>query len=1425
MGSASSKFRKHIQHGDEYAAMQVYHNSPELRKSLDPNLSYGEHHQHNTAMHYASKHGMKHLLRIFLTDLHGNPNKRNARNETALHLVCKLSLNAPPSAQDRRLACAHLILQWKGGFSAVSGNIEQADLKAQDMHGNTVLHLSAGSGLDRVVELLVSHGAPLFLENSERLTPCDVAMRANFHDIALFLESRMVFADAPIEMGTDLRVESSYARGTPSVIVGASHSTIDTDEVYTGLRAQDLQEAKDQLVVETADMLHIPLFTAEALLRDNEWSRELLLEKWMIDPVLCCESMGLQTPLSALRFRNSLPCEAVNILEASLEYLEAPPTSPCRSRISDQIEDFRDECCDICLEVIEQGSSRVYISCDHSFCRRCWSSYLTLKIIEGDANHVTCPALGCSMLVPVELIESLVSKETAKKYLHFDLNSFVATNPTIKWCPGTGCGFAVRLPESEQGQPNVMNIFSPKAPPRTSHAVDCGNGHFFCWECLSEAHAPSGCEQWVQWLQKVAEVRPEELKSTCTESEDAANCYWLVTNCKACPSCKSPIQKNEGCNHMKCSKCKFDFCWVCLDSWKKHSSATGGYFRCNRYEAMHKADEKQGSMISEAGQRNKQLQELNRFIHYYTRFKNHENSRLLEEPLLTSARRKMELLAASLPAARSPVLGHSDSKDVTAHRSSTSSVPACTRFIEEGIRELLKARRILCGSYVYGYYLEDNGYNKTIFEFMQNELESFTEKLSEMVARPYLRTPRSTIVDMTLKVRRKRHEFIRAVSKGLIPPETPPALRRVRRRRFPGLMGMDPIEDDQITEAIAISLRQLDPNNPWVKDSQGRHTNLSAIYDWPDANSDEEDSDVNQALTVSLLGVCDREGCGRPRARNPRNGKIHPFCSLRCSRSESLDQPSVAPTDFAMDLVIALEMSRLQLIEDEVRKQNHDQTATSNTEFQSPSVDGYSEDAQLRLAIFLSLEESGRLATESGVAAASQTAESSVDNFLKNLAQKQELPLKNYRLNQLDPNSRDSKTLKSLFTPTEKHGESEGRFEISELHQNAGFFSSSLGEDQQLDTVSDGAVSSLPFPKRSHSACDIRTGVHIRCPSLELESHDCIHELVEGISQGPPTRTLLRLQSLGTDYGSDEFGTCTSSEENGQAKEEEIQIPIRKLSKPKLVRQANVSGKAELSCCSHSAHPPFKHLPLVESESFNSENTLPTPADEDQSYDQGIPRSPTLYCTTTYISGVAISRTPEPGAQSNESFDGLVKSGRGNRSSSLTTAALRGILQIHPLGRGLSKSAGRLNINNYVVKDGNSRKKKRKHIRRLTMPAMLCSDNCEGSLSPFPSPSPRIISRSACEPQRDKEVFYFPKSPTESQLSTVLLVRDFNKRDAFHEALFLPREQKRKRSKKILATSTATSVPTELSKHDTSCEVNSDRREEKQSGSQESSVL
>lgn len=42
------------------------------------------------------------------------------------------------------------------------------------------------------------------------------------------------------------------------------------------------------------------------------------------------------------------------------------------------------------------------------------------------------------------------------------------------------------------------------------------------------------------------------------------------------------------------------------------------------------------------------MQEMSRFLHFYTRFKNHENSQKLEEPLLTSVRQKMEVLALGL---------------------------------------------------------------------------------------------------------------------------------------------------------------------------------------------------------------------------------------------------------------------------------------------------------------------------------------------------------------------------------------------------------------------------------------------------------------------------------------------------------------------------------------------------------------------------------------------------------------------------------------------------------------------------------------------------------------------------------------------------------------------------------------------------------
>ena len=311
MGSASSKFKKYLQHGDEYAAMQVYQNNPEVRKTLEPSYSYGDNHDHYTPLHYAARHGMKHLIRAFLNDLDGNPNKTNVFRQTALHCVCQVNQQKSPSALERRSYSVILLLSWRGPIMA-NGERERVDVSKQDDFGYTALHYASKSGLRKCVEYLVAHGADLFVENNEGLTPCDLAMKENHHQIALFLESKMVFSG-----GTPESLDAGSRARASSMERGGSE-----DEVYSGLRAQDLQEAKDQLLVETADMLHIPLFTAEALLRHAEWSREGLLDQWIRDPVLTCRAAGVQAPYSALRHSSMSQYEQV-----SREYHHVAATS------------------------------------------------------------------------------------------------------------------------------------------------------------------------------------------------------------------------------------------------------------------------------------------------------------------------------------------------------------------------------------------------------------------------------------------------------------------------------------------------------------------------------------------------------------------------------------------------------------------------------------------------------------------------------------------------------------------------------------------------------------------------------------------------------------------------------------------------------------------------------------------------------------------------------------------------------------------------------------------------------------------------------------------------------------------------------------------------------------------------------------------
>ncbi|XP_067868404.1 ankyrin repeat and IBR domain-containing protein 1 isoform X3 [Heterodontus francisci] len=747
MGNTTTKFRKALINGDESLAYQLYESNPQFKESLDPNTSYGEPYQHNTPLHYAARHAMSKLLRIFLFNKDGNPNKRNVHNETALHLLCmgphimlpeaalQPRLARPNEDDGKRAECLQLILKWKGA-RLDQGEFEKAESNATDNKKFTPLHYAAASGMKTCVELLVKYDADLFAENENRDTPCDCAEKQHHKDLALNLESRMVFSRDPEAE----EVEAEYA-------------AVDRKEPYEGLRPQDLRKLKDMLIVETADMLQAPLFTAEALLRAHDWDREKLLEAWMLNPEDCCQRSGIQMPIpppSGYNAWDTLPSPRTPRTTRS------SVTSPDDISLSPTDEDAL--VCGICMCNISVFEDPVDVPCGHEFCRGCWEGFLNIKIQEGEAHNIICPAFDCFQLVPVDIIENLVSREMDKRYLQFDIKAFVENNPVIRWCPTPGCERAVRLTCQRSG--STMDQLS--FPLLSAPAVDCGKGHLFCWECLGEAHEPCDCQTWKNWLQKITEMKPEELAGVNEAFEDAANCLWLLSNSKPCANCKSPIQKNEGCNHMQCAKCKYDFCWICLEEWKKHSSSTGGYYRCTRYEVIQQVEEQSKEMTAEAEKKHKKFQELDRFMHYYTRFKNHEHSYKLEQRLLKTAKEKMEQLSRALKGVEG---GSPD-----------------TTFIEEAVLELLKTRRILKCSYPYGFFLEPKSTKKEIFELMQTDLEMVTEDLAQKVNRPYLRTPRHKIIRAACLVQQKRQEFLASVARGVAPADSP----EVQRRSFAG---------------------------------------------------------------------------------------------------------------------------------------------------------------------------------------------------------------------------------------------------------------------------------------------------------------------------------------------------------------------------------------------------------------------------------------------------------------------------------------------------------------------------------------------------------------------------------------------------------------------------------------------------------------
>jgi hypothetical protein len=130
-------------------------------------------------------------------------------------------------------------------------------------------------------------------------------------------------------------------------------------------------------------------------------------------------------------------------------------------------------------------------------------------------------------------------------------------------------------------------------------------------------------------------------------------------------------------------------------------------------------------------------------------------------------------------------------------------------------------------------------------------------------------------------LKKKRVEFIDTITRGLNSfNDTPPTLKKYSRQRWKYLLKDNIQNEDEFKNTIALSIRELNPKNPWIIDKKGRHTNLLALLnDWP-----ELEQDLESILTPSKEknGMCAKWDCGNVRAVNTLSGLVCNYCSIRC---------------------------------------------------------------------------------------------------------------------------------------------------------------------------------------------------------------------------------------------------------------------------------------------------------------------------------------------------------------------------------------------------------------------------------------------------------------------------------------------------------------------------------------------------------------
>jgi hypothetical protein len=203
--------------------------------------------------------------------------------------------------------------------------------------------------------------------------------------------------------------------------------------------------------------------------------------------------------------------------------------------------------CSYCYDRVPTCDIKTMQCCLFNCCSSCMCQDFSVRINDGN-TLIRCHH--CGNAVSDDFVHECVTTQTFAKFLRFRT---ARENPLLRSC--SKCG---HVQEGKSSKPSltcagcnhvyVSYSASPAAPLTLCLRYCFTHG---------DSHPGQSCADWARSHAAVEKATASAIKK----------------DSKKCPQCRVITYKTDGCNHMHCSRCACDWCWICASKFDAQGRA------------------------------------------------------------------------------------------------------------------------------------------------------------------------------------------------------------------------------------------------------------------------------------------------------------------------------------------------------------------------------------------------------------------------------------------------------------------------------------------------------------------------------------------------------------------------------------------------------------------------------------------------------------------------------------------------------------------------------------------------------------------------------------------------------------------------------------------------------------------------------------